>query len=382
MFYEIPPAGNAIVVRRARRQSPAVVQQWQPFAARWFGSGTSALAAAVRAAIARRPVEAPEVLVPAYGCPDIVSAVLCAGAKPVLVDLVPDRPWLDLGQVERAIGRSTVAVVAINFLGIPERIEALRKLIDAARLTLIEDCAQTFPSQADEVSSLGGDFVVLSFGRGKPVSLLGGGAVLARTEQLATLLLPPDGKPSGGRGRFLLKAAAYNFLRRPHVYWILNALPFLGLGKTEFTALTQIEPVPAGVVDKLDANAERYRQIGRVQQDWIREALRSLPRARYIDLAEQCAEGRPRLLRYPLLIRDAAACDRVYAALSRDGLGGSRMYQRPLIDIPGIKEVVRNDAQFPNARRFAESLLTLPTHAHVRRRDVDRIAATLARELS
>ena len=58
----------------------------------------------------------------------------------------------------------------------------LRPLADAAGAVLIEDSAQAFPRDG------GGDFwqgdlVVLSFGRGKPVSLLGGGAVLYRDER-------------------------------------------------------------------------------------------------------------------------------------------------------------------------------------------------------
>src|SRR6185295_2502270 len=115
------------------------------------------------------------VIVPAYCCPDVISAVLFAGARPVLVDLEAETPWMDLTQVSDRLGSSTVAVVAVNFLGVPERAAPLRKLADAAGALLVDDCAQFFPLEAAEREWLLGDFVVLSFGRGKPLSLLGGG---------------------------------------------------------------------------------------------------------------------------------------------------------------------------------------------------------------
>lgn len=385
MFYELPPAGNPIVTRRSFAHPPAIEQHWLPFSVRWYGSGTSALAAAVMAAMANRNVDQPEVLVPAYGCPDVLSAVLYAGAKPVLVDLVRGRPWLDLDLLHQSIGPATIAVIAINFLGIPERVKQLRKIADTAGLTLIEDCAQSFPLVREDVRSLAGDLIILSFGRGKPVSMLGGGAVLGRSEKLMCKLPRAIGEHKRGAGnrRFRSKVAAYNFFRRPHVYWIIRALPFLGVGKTEFVPLEKLEPADDEIAENLAINVAHCQQIKRSAQNWIEDAMRVVPQERLIDLARSCCEDRrPWLLRYPLLIPDVEARERVYAALCREGLGGSRMYQRSMVDIPGVRNAVRVEGEFPNARHFAESLLTLPTHAQVRHRDVERMSTILRRELA
>jgi dTDP-4-amino-4,6-dideoxygalactose transaminase len=381
MFYKLPPTGNAIVVENAGPQLSAIERQWEPFNVRWYGSGTSALAACVQAAVARHKVKGPEVLVPAYGCPDVVSAVLHAGAKPVFIDLVPDRPWLDLDQLQSCIGPATVAVIAINFLGIPERVSQLRGLTAQAGLTIIEDCAQAFPLQREEVAALSGDFVVLSFGRGKPVSLLGGGAVLSRSDELSHLLPTVGDASRRGASRiyFRLRVAAYNLLRKPRLYWALDALPFVGLGDTVFVPLPDLESPDRDFLENLQVNIERYRRLGRVVQDRFRETLSRSPLSMLTDLSELCSGGsRPRLLRYPLLVHGAGARDRIYLALEREGMGVSRMYSRPMVDIPGVRDVVRVDARFPNAQRFANELLTLPTHAQVRRRDVEKIASILA----
>ncbi len=380
MFYALPPAGNPIAVSGGRMSPDELARSWSPFAVRWHGSGTSALAAAVVAAIARKPVKEPEVLLPAYSCPDVVSAVLFAGAKPILIDISRDRPWLDLDVAERRVGSDTVAIIAVNFLGIPERIEQLRSLAATVDAVLIEDRAQSFPPTRDDVSALGGDLVVLSFGRGKPVSLLGGGAVLARSTELFELLPAAVAEsPAFGLARFRMCTAAYNALRRPRLYWMLDVVPFVGLGATVFKALGKLEPPPASI-DYLGANIERYRACGDTAPT-LRAALPDLLRGRAIDLPAACSlRAGGRLLRYPILL-DCEVCSRAHAAMRRAGLGSSRLYQRTLPAIGGIPDDIARQGGFPNAERFAESLLTLPTHNEVRARDIDRMIAILRSEL-
>lgn len=380
MLYQLPPAGNAIVVSGQSTALAQIERDWSPFSVRWYGSGTSALAAAVSAAVARKRVRAPEVIVPAYACPDVVSAVLFAGATPVLVDFVPHRPWLDIEACRRRANHNTVALIAINFLGISERVPLLRTVTAACDAVLIEDCAQAFPIGAEAMAALGGDMVVLSFGRGKPVSLLGGGAVLSRVE-ISRLLPPVD--PSGAglrtRAKFLLRAVTYNVLRRPRLYWLLNALPFAGLGKTVFKPLPALAPAQSSI-EFLGVNVDRYRSMAnRVRE--LRVGLGEVLSSRALDLAAACAvPDNARLLRFPLLI-EPAACARADNALRRAGLGSSRLYQVSLPMVAGISEAVREQGDFPNARDFAASLLTLPTHAQVKPRDIERMAAILRREL-
>jgi dTDP-4-amino-4,6-dideoxygalactose transaminase len=385
MLYELPPAGNAISLRcTTRADSLEGEAWWRPFHARWFGSGTSALAAAVVAAVARKGVSSPEVIVPAYCCPDVISAVLYAGASPVLVDLAPGTPWMDLSQIESRISASTVAIIAINFLGVPERGRELRRLADTAKVTLIDDCAQFVPAQWNARAAGEGEFTVLSFGRGKPVSLLGGGALLTRDASLLNLVPTTESSPRG-RGeslRFGLKVSAYNVLRRPRVYWVLRALPFLGLGRTVFSPLHRLEAPPASVEQMARKNIERYRLLDLRAAGWIREAVREFAPGKIVDLPTVCGGGgEARLLRYPVLVLQPGKRDRLYDELSRAGLGASRLYERPLNEVPGVPDRVTTQDEFANARQFAQSLLTLPTHTQVRQADVDKMKRIMRRVL-
>jgi dTDP-4-amino-4,6-dideoxygalactose transaminase len=378
MFYQLPPAGNRLCLSGAGKTESEHEHLFTPYTPFFYNSGTASLAAAISAAIRNKPVEAPEVILPAYGCPDIVSAAVFAGAKPVLVDLQDDRPWMNLEQLSASINRNTVAVVAVDLLGIPERITAIRSILDQTDALLIEDSAQAFPLRMDKLF-WGGDLVVLSFGRGKPVTLLGGGAVLARDSALGKLL--HAGANHNGSGRLIrLMALLYNVMRLPYLYWIPQGLPFLRLGETRYHPLTAIESMDSERLRLLESNIAQYQH----QKNDVQTAMADIARgaggggAALIDLPAVCrVEPYRRLLRYPLLIQ-AEWRDRVYHRLRKAGLGPSILYPTSLPSIPGLGARMGSQGNYPAAEAFAGRMLTLPTHDRVRDADIRKIREILS----
>lgn len=376
MFYQLPPVGNPIRLHAqadASDLSLAVSYQRQ-----FYASGTAALAAAVIAAIKQTDKNAPEIILPAYGCPDLISAVVYAGAKPVLVDLEIDRPWLGLSQLSSAITENTAAIIAVDLFGIPERWSQLREVIAQRNIVLIEDSAQYFP--ADDVQQdWQGDMVVLSFGRGKPVSLLGGGAVLTKSSVLYEHLPKHPGNASGfiQRRSFSLKARLYNAMISPLVYWLPQALPFLHLGETRYHKLPGIEAMDQVRLDLLKGNISAYQDDARAiaRCDDISSMLDSLGKIHNLPRLCELTITR-RLLRYPLLL-DETTRDRVYQKLKQAGLGVSIMYPASLPNITGLQGVIDDRQNFPNAEMFASRLLTLPTHSHVSDKDIEKMNTML-----
>jgi len=247
MFYRLPPAGNPITWCLDKFPDQNIKKILEPFNVYLYGAGAQALAAAVTAAIVTKGRQRPEVILPAYACPELVSAILYAGAKPVLADLEPKRPWINLIDLKTKITEHTVAIIAVNLFGIPERFDDLQVIAREADIYLIEDSAQYFP-EAKSGMAWRGDLVILSFGRGKPVSLLGGGAVLCKDPVLyeALPLVENIKKQQSKREplTYRLKIYAYNALLAPSLYWIPQALPFLELGETKYTPLRGIKPCP------------------------------------------------------------------------------------------------------------------------------------------
>jgi dTDP-4-amino-4,6-dideoxygalactose transaminase len=382
MFYQLPPAGNRLCLSGADKVQSRHKNVFFPYLPVFYNSGTASLAAAISVAIRNKPVEKPEVILPAYGCPDIVSAAVFAGAKPVLVDLENDRPWMNLERLSASINCNTVAVVAVDLLGIPERIATIRNIVDPADVLLIEDSAQSFPLHLEK-PFWGGDLVVLSFGRGKPVTLLGGGAVLVRYPALSRLL--PEGTSQNGAGRlFRLTALLYNLMRSPYLYWIPQGLPFLHLGDTRYHPLTAIETMDPARLQLLDWNVTKYQH----DKNGVQVALADIAKETgssggvVIDLPGACrVQPQRRLLRYPLLVQ-AEWRDRVYHRLRNAGLGPSLLYPSSLPRIHGLENLLQDQVDFPAADAFARRLLTLPTHEGVRNADIAKIREILVADFS
>ncbi len=371
-WQRLPPAGDRVHLAVRDPDADFLRTCFAPYALRFYASGTAALAAAVRAAITRAGCAQPEVVLPAYACPNLVSAVWHAGARPRLVDFAPERPWMALAALEQTLTPATVAVIAVDLFGLPERYDVLTALARDKGIVVIQDSAQGFPRRGERVWQ--GDVVVVSFGRGKPVSLLGGGAVLYE-DRAWTGWLPraprPESASSPGIG-FWAQTQVYNLLREPAVYWLPAALPLLHLGETRFAPLARIDDGPRERLRHLQANVEAYRDRKDTPQETIASVVGLLDPDRVLDLPATCSgDSTPRLLRYPLLIKDAGLRNALHAALNQAGLGASTLYGATLPAIQGLEALA--ELAYPQAEAFARQLLTLPVHSGVRPEHIERM---------
>lgn len=368
MLTRLPPVGHAVKLKRDAATARPIAADYN---AVFVQSGTAALALALQAAAKSAAVANPQVLIPAYACPDLVSAAVFAGVRPILVDLDPDSTYMSLAALQRQICASTVAVIAVNFLGIPERVKDIAALLQDKPIALIEDNAQWFPPPNSELT---GDYIVLSFGRGKPVSLLGGGVVLRR--RAMDIPVPVMQTPEVGLtnqaitfSRFML----YNTLRKPLFYGVLERLPFLKLGATEYKPLASIEHMDSYRSTFLSANVNEHLRRGLEVQQQMRDMLQQLPEQSFVDLSLQQNALDRRLLRYPLLAESATQRNDYLAKLRRLGVGASALYGQTLPNVAGVSTVVDCPEGVENAQSFASRLLTLPVHEQVTMKHIDTI---------
>lgn len=378
IFRKLPPVGNKIIARPDENYAGFLDEVFSPLSWQLFDSGTSALAAAILMAKASRSCANPQVLMPAYACPDLVSAAEYAGVEIVLVDFERDRPWMDLERVSSQMSQNTVAIVAVNFLGIPERIQELKEIAGNAGALVIDDSAQAFPLPPDR-GFWQADISVLSFGRGKPVSILGGGALLHRKDKVTTTAESVEigSASSDTDSRYSkTKIAIYNLLVQPRLFWITDWVPFLGLGDTVFKPLKKIGSLSRDKACLLPENIRIYqswphRDVQRVVEEIIHDI--AVKNSHVIDLPRVSGISRStRLLRYPILYPEEKRSE-VLEALNRQGLGGSRLYARILPEIVGVSDFVDRKAAYPNARKFAVQLLTIPLHEWTKVDDLARL---------
>lgn len=367
---DLPPAGNPVLWRSDRPQP-----QFPGYDAIWVSSGTAALALALIVAKRARPeLDQPEVLLPAYGCPDLVAAAEYAGVRPVLVDIGRDDPGFDIDALVAQLSPRVVAVVAVNFLGICERLDALAEVLQAhPGVALIEDNAQWFPEASEGAPNIVGDMVCLSFGRGKPVSLLGGGGLLIRSDRGCS---PGEISAVMNSGRLRLSTHVYNALLHPRLYPLVSRNPLLKLGQTRFKPLAEIAAMDAVRGELLGANVDKHLSRSRWRETLLREALVASGLS-VVDLAASAGLRRKRLLRYPVLLPNGVSRDYVLHRLRHAGLGVTAMYQRALPDIEEVDARVELRGGVEHARQFASRLLTLPVHNGVTESHIRKIGGIL-----
>lgn len=148
------------------------------------GNGTDALEIAIEA------LELPsgsEVLVPANSFIASAEAVSRSGHRVVFCDCDPGTYTLYLKDVERKIGPSCRAILAVHLHGHPADMDALLALAEKHNLKIIEDCAQAHGAEykGKRVGTIG-DVGTFSFYPGKNLGAYGdAGAIVTNNEDLA-----------------------------------------------------------------------------------------------------------------------------------------------------------------------------------------------------
>jgi len=337
-------------------------------------SATAALALALQAAArvtARvREVEVPEVVLPAYACPDLLAATLFAGCRPVLADMRRGGIAVDPADAAAAATANTIAVIDVRLLGLPGAGPALGRALRDARGSvregpaIIEDCAHVWP---DEAAASTADAVALSFGRGKPISLRWGGALLVRRGGKLDGWVPAIGRAAPSLARRLghwTECVAYDMALTPWVFGTLTQIAGRRVDTIRLVPLRAIEGFPAhllGALPRARALAARNNRT----QSAVAAMLRETPGPWRTLVPTSWPDAGARLLRYPLLVDDEARRDRLHDALWGAGLGSSRMYRAPLDQLPDTAGRVPA-RRCPEATELARRLLTLPVHGGVR----------------
>jgi len=324
----------------------------------WLDSGTSALALVlINCKLQFAHIQNPRVIIPGYCCPDLVAAAVYAGVEVLVIDIEVNDACYDLQRLEKTLNenKNVIAIIAVNFLGIKENLSQIRTLIIDRKIKLIEDNAQWFPA-SEQDQDFFSDYVVFSFGRGKPLSLLGGGLLLSK-EPLVDSVVESE---NSGSHTYQLKIHAYNILLHPHAYCFLNRAPFINLGETRFHPLEKITAMPSNARTLFSSNRNLYCQrttrVADIYQQWFSD----------IQLLKGIgSERKGRLLRFPLLFSNQTQRDKIFKQLHAKGLGVSLMYQQELSKVDGVANKVTLLSPLVNAQSFAHRLLTLPVHAHV-----------------
>ncbi len=313
---------------------PVVAQLEAALAARFgvahgvgLNSGTDALVLGLQA-LGIGPGD--EVIVPAVSFFATASAVVLAGATPVVVDVLPDRPLLDPAAVRAAWSPRVRAVVPVHLFGLKP--PPLGPLPDGA--VVVDDAAQA----AGAVPPVGeGIFAALSFYPTKVLAAAGdGGALLTDDRALADRVRALG--HHGGAG-FPLVAG--------HI------------GRNSRLDAVQAAVLQARLPD-LDRHLARRRALALRYQAALGSAVLVPESGRPVSVL---AMRSPRAAALRQALRDA-------------GIEAAVYYPRPLHEEPAIRAHARL-CPCPRAAAFCAEALALPCHAALSAGAVDRVVAVL-----
>jgi len=340
-----------------------------------LSSGRAALA--VLLAALRRDPSRREVVIPAYTCFSVPSAVARAGLIVRLCDVDPKTLDLDLNALVRLDLSRVLCIVPSGLYGLPGDLTAMEAIARRAGISLIDDAAQCLGATQDgRRCGTFGDAGFYSFGRGKGITTMGGGILVTQRDDLASKIASRVRVlPRPGLGDALVAVAeslAYGAMLAPSRYWIADRM--LDLGGSHFAPrflLAQLSAYRRRLIERLLPATDAYNAVRRARAEALRSGIDGVEG---VEVPRPLEGARPVYLRFPILARDRAHRKDLLARLRTVGISGSASYPSAVGDIPGIARYLAPGQQTcPGAASVAGRILTLPCHPDVTMADVERI---------
>jgi len=311
------------------------------------------------------------VIIPAYTCYSVPSAIVRAGLEVVLCDVNPHTLDFDFTELERLVNEDILCVLPTHLFGLPADVRRVTGLCRARDIAVVEDAAQAMGGGSEKgLVGTEGDAAFFSLGRGKNLTSGTGGIIVAKSPGLADAIraeyLQLPAPSFGDVFRNWIELILMRVFIRPTWYWLPAGLPFLGLGETKFYT-----DFPLCRMDEI-----RARQLVGWDQRLIKANRdRAACAARLLSGLDQALDGvRPIThpdgiyLRLPVLLRDKAAKRESCARSQEYGAGISSSYPTTVQDIPELAGRIV-DRTCPGAQEVVDRLVTLPTHEFVTESD-------------
>lgn len=347
-------------------------------------SGRSALHTALKATGIRKK---DEVIVQAFTCSTVPSAVKWVGAKPVFADIDLQTYNLDPVSVRDRITEKTRAIIIQHTFGIPAPIEELLQLARIYNLIVIEDCAHCLgATYRNQPLGTFGDIAIFSFGRDKTISSVHGGAISSKDVSLikearrvqTSLPLPPA------------TWVAQQLLHPILMFLITNTYYFFSLGKAFLVLAQKIHLLSKAVtvkerygampsmaswqaspalaillenqLNKLDRYSKRRKKIA---SQYFQELHQGTPRP--------LLHSQPSWLRFPISVANP---DKAILSAKKQNIMLGDWYSAPVF--PGNPSIFSYHAgSCPRAEYASAHILNLPTYPKMSGHQIKQVIASI-----
>lgn len=328
------------------------------------------------------PPDRDEVVLPSYTCYSVPASAARAGLRVRIVDVDPCTLDFDLEHLGNADFRRVLAIVPTSLYGLPSRLDRIAEIACVHGVFLVDDAAQALGAEvAGQPAGAWGDAGLISFDKGKAISSIDGGAIVANDGPVAEAVARQVGSleraPLSVSLEGGLKAVVYAAFLRSSLYWLPSSLPWLRLGRTEYCvdfAVTAASPALAALGTTM---WPKLRAFVAQREANARQYLSTLPADGAVVPVSPVEDSRPSYLRLPVLARTGSLRDRLLERLHARRVGATGSYPASIADIPAIQSLLAARPDAAAGRSVAERIITLPTHPYVSGSDIERTVAVL-----
>ena len=401
-------------------------------------SGKAALTMILKALHDLHP-ERNEVIIPAFCCYSVPSAIVRAGLKVKLCDVNPDtldfnyenlekilsgkpendsnqpinqstnqpnvctkvannQPKTDTGQSEAVKNthetdnlrlttntRRLLAIIPVHLFGLPVDVSKVRDMVTDSDVTVIEDAAQVIGStwNGKKLGTLG-HLGFFSLGRGKALSTVEGGIILTDQDDIADRINSQLSAILEYKASELVKlffnAILLTFFQHPAFFWLPKCLPLLRVGDTIYDPefkIRKMSTLQAGLASNWRVKLDTFqKQRQSASQQWKSDIEASTMHSYFTKNGYV-----PDLLRFPIRIDKRSVWENILNESDTNGLGIMFTYPDSIDSIPELKAALKGQS-CPTAKKLPHQLVTLPIHPYVSKKDIRKIRKMFSKEIS
>lgn len=313
-----------------------MVERFENNMARYIGvkggvavsSGTAALHLAL---LSLGISDGDEVIIPSYVCLALLNAITYCGARPVIVDIVPETLNISFPDTSRALSKRTKAIIVPYIFGCPANIDEFFSL----GIPVIEDCAQAIGATY-KGKRLGGFGMlgIFSFYATKVITTGEGGMVISN--DLRLLHKVRDLREYDKKRQFRLR---YN-------YKMTDIQAAIGI--------TQLKKLPRFL--------KKRRAIAKIYRDSLKD----------IPVFTQPEDGH---IFYRFIIMSKKKAENIIAEFKKNGIEAKKPVFMPIHRYLGLDG-------FNNTEEAMSRAISIPIYPSLSDREVSKIASITRRCLS
>ncbi len=281
-----------------------------------------------------------------------VEAIAYVGATPVLVDVDKASYNIDPALIEAAITSKTRAIVPVHLFGMPCDMQAIESLATQHKLTIIEDCAQSFGAthngrQTGTIGSIGS----FSFFPSKNLGCFGDGGMLScNDDDLAKKLQVL--KSHGSAERYIHSVIGYN---------------------------SRLDEIQAAILrhklKKIDHYNSERRRVAAHYCECLSDLPVSLPQLKFAGEGDAI----PVFHQFTLLSDQRVT---IQKELQDNQIASAIYYPIPLHKQEAVNGLLTTTPHCPNSEALSEQCMSLPIYPELDNDSIERIAGIIKSVLS